>query len=541
MKRDLRGMLSVFATVLLLASCCPRNPGVNTVRTAHGNTDWHIDTAEEFLTGKDMGGTAKAANHCPDTWTKTHMHTGLTNTNEYYYDKDVTAAGKDTDATSGIDKPMLFFYAGHGEATDFSTLGNDAFITNMRIGNCAGSSNPGTLRYYWQCSCEVFAHGPRNCGAGAYDYSCPGDFDGSADSDAMRNVYERWGARLDPTLRMACGSSTLAYCWDTETNKIWDNYNNKGYDVADSFIDGLHRYSWNTPLCITTGGFFTSATPLFDTSFTNAANPSGAYYHIQYLSEFATTAPPIVIHIPELIPIFELIPLPLPDPYRKFKFEEQGEWMYSAEQVKDRGPAIKVNRESGSLYVSGQRRFDEKALPLKEEAYVQAAERIMREQGWQEKTAGKARGYRTVIQSMPKDGKQSEIRKTQKNVVVTFRRNLELDGKTVPVLGEGGVMSFQLNNDGSLLNASKVWRPVKSVLRMTKSKSYEQAYKEALGKIKEPNAYKLADWTWGYEEAAGNVKQTEMKAFYVFNFLPVDVKNAKTYPPMIVTISAHLE
>ena len=540
MKQHLMGMARLCAAVLLLASCCPKNPGLNTVKTAHGNTDWHIDTAEEFLTGNDMAGSILSSNHCPDTWTKTHMHIGLTNTNEFYYDADVTATGKDTDATSGIDKPMLFFYAGHGEATDFSTLGNDAFVSNMRIGDCSSSSQ-GTLRYYWQCSCEVFAHGPRDCDVGAEAYSCPGDFDGSSDSDAMRNVYERWGPRLDPALRMACGSSTLAYCWDTETNKIWDNYNNKGYDVADSFIDGLHRYSWNTPLCITTGGSFTSATPLFDTAFTNAPNPSGAYYHIQYLSEFANTAPPTIIHIPELIPIYELIPLPLPDPYHKFKFEEGGEWMNSVEQIKGRGPAIKINRNSGALYVSGERRFDEKTGSLKEEEYVQSAERIVREQGWKEDRVGQAKGYRTLIQTAPKDGKQSELRTIQKNVVVTFRREIELDGKTVPVLGEGGVMSFQLNNDGSVLNASKVWRPMKGVLRTTKAKRYAQAYKEALGKVKEPEAYKLADCIWGYEEAAGNVKQTELKAVYVFNFLPKDARKAKNYPPLIVKISAHLE
>jgi hypothetical protein len=525
---------------VLLLSCCPKNPALNTVKTAHGNTDWHIDTAEEFLTGKNMGGTTLADNHCPDTWTKTHMHIGLTNTNGFYYDKSVTASGKDTDLTSGIDKPMLFFYAGHGEPTNFDTLGNDAHIANMRIGNCSGS-NKGTLRYYWQCSCSVFAHGPRDCGAGTSNHSCPGDFDGSADSVAMRNVYERWGARIDPTLRMACGSSTLAYCWDTETNKIWDNYNNKGYDVADSFIDGLHRYSWNTPLCITTGSFLTGSTPLFDTAFTNAPNPSGPYFHIQYLSEFATTAPPTVVHIPELIPVYELIPLPLPDPYRKFNFEERGDWMYSSEQVKGRGAAIKVNRNSGALYISGERKFDDKAVPLKEDEYIKKAKQILLKLGWNEKTASQPTGYRTMIQTMPKEGKRSDLKTVQKNIVITFKRTITLDNKTVPIVGEGGVMSFQLNNDGSVYNASKIWRPVKGVLRTTKAKAYAEAYQEALTRIKNIEAYKLADWSWGYEEAAGNVKQTEMKAVYVFNFLPVDLGKAKLYPPVIVKISAHKE
>jgi hypothetical protein len=540
MNRSLLRMVGLIATAIYLASCCPKNPPLNVVKTAHGNTDWHIDTAEEFLTGKDMNGNTLAANHCPDTWTKTHMHVGLTNTNGFYYDSSVVASGQDTDSTSGIDRPMLFFYAGHGEATDFSALGSDALVSSMRLGNCSGS-NDGTLRYYWQCSCEVFAHGPQTCATGSNAYSCPGAFDGSADSDAMRNVYERWGSRLDPALRMACGSSTLAYCWQSETNKIWDDYNNKGYDVADSFIDGLHRYTWNTPLCITTGGLSTFSTPLVDTAFTNAPNPSGAYYHIQYLSSFATTAPTIKIEIPETIPVFELIPPPPPETYRKYRFTEQGDWMSASEQVRGRGSVVKINRNSGALYLFGERRMDEKAGALTEEEYVKAAERIIREQGWTEEKVSQPNGYRMLVQTSPKEGGRAEIRQIQKNVVVTFKREITVDGKSVAVLGEGGVMSFQLNNDGSVVNASKVWRTIKGVLRTTKSKSYEQAYEEALTRIREKEAYTLADWMWGYEEAAGNVKQTELKAFYVFNFLPRDLRKGKDYPPVIVKVSAHLE
>ena len=43
-----------------LLSC---DPPLNSVRTAHGNTDWHIDTAHEFLFGTEMDGSASAANH----------------------------------------------------------------------------------------------------------------------------------------------------------------------------------------------------------------------------------------------------------------------------------------------------------------------------------------------------------------------------------------------------------------------------------------------------------------------------------------------
>lgn len=540
MKRAILYIFCSIVSTLLIASCCPKNPKLNSVKTAHGNTDWHIDTAEEFLTGKDMNGNPSASNHCPDTWTKTHMHVGLTNTNIYYYDKDVTATGQDNNSSEGIDKPMLFFYAGHGEPTDFSTLGNDAYLTNMRLGNCQGS-NDGTLRYYWQCSCEVFAHGPKNCAGISYDYACPGDFDGSSDSDNMRNVYERWGPVLDPSLRMACGSSTLAYCHETETNKIWDNYNNKGFDVADAFIDGLHRYSWNTPLCITTGGLFVSGTPLFDDTFTNAPNPSGPYFHIQYLSDFATTAPKLKIVIPKLISIYELIPLPLPDPLHKYKFEEKDDWMYSMDKVEGRGPAIKVNQLSGAVYLSGEQRFDEKVKPLEEKEYLSLAERFMEDQGLAEKDISGPNGTRMVIQRVPREGKKSDIQKFQKNVIITYKRQIITNGDTVPFVGEGGLISIQLNNDGTLLNASKVWRKIKDIIRTTKAKTYEQAYNEAIEQIREREAYKLSDWTWGYEEEAGNVKQTELKAVFIFNFMPADPQKFKDYPPRIIKISAHLE
>jgi hypothetical protein len=125
--------------------------------------------------------------------------------------------------------------------------------------------------------------------------------------------------------------------------------------------------------------------------------------------------------------------------------------------------------------------------------------------------------------------------------VITFKRHITIEGKTVNFIGEGGMISVQLNNDGSLLNASKIWRQIKGIKTTTKSKSYEQAFNEAILEIKEKDAYKPSDWTWGYEEAAGNVKQIELKAVYIFNFLPVDPNRSRDYPPRVIKISAHLE
>jgi len=467
MKKKGKFLISILLIIagVFYTSCCPLNPKLNSVKTAHGNTDWHINTAEEFLTGYDMNGNLLASNHCPDTWTKTHMHVDSVNTNKYYYDFGKVITGKDTHLSNGIDRSMLFFYAGHGNPTTFNTLGNSATLTNMRLGNYNVVSH-GILRYFWQCSCEVFAHGPVNCTSTTEDYACPKDFDGSVDSYAMRNVYERWGPILSPKLRMACGSSTAAFCWETETNKIWDFYNNQGYDVADAFIWGLHRLNWNTPLCITTGGRLTSSTPLFDQTFTNKPNQSGPYLHIQYLSEFESNVPQILNVVPKLLPVFELIPLPWPERYNRKDFQEKEGWMFSITKLKERrSPAVKINKTSGSIYVFGERKFEDGAPQHKESEYIDMANKFLREQNWTEKEVSKPIGQKMMLQSMPNGGKGSEeIQNGLKSVTITYNGIIIVDGKAVSIVGEGGKIVVQLNSDGSVYNASKVWRPIKGTI-----------------------------------------------------------------------------
>lgn len=59
------------------------DPPANSAKAAHDNTDWHIDTANEFLFCKNMAGSTTAANCAPAAWAKTHIHTGLTNTSKF--------------------------------------------------------------------------------------------------------------------------------------------------------------------------------------------------------------------------------------------------------------------------------------------------------------------------------------------------------------------------------------------------------------------------------------------------------------------------
>jgi hypothetical protein len=403
----------------------------------------------------------------------------------------------------------------------------------------ANQAGQGLLRYYWQCSCKVFAHGRLNCGGSSMEYGCPQTFDGSADSVTMRNVYERWGPALTADLRMACGSSTEAWCWNGEVDAIWDLYNNYNAYVSDAFVLGLRRYHSNVvPVCITLGGASVTDTPLWDLTFTNVPNSSGTrFYHLQYISNFESTptAPPLRESV-DALPVLELIPMPLPPALDQIKFKQEGDWLISPQQVRGRGAAVRVNTLSGAVYTQGEAAGFAKGQALSEQEYIDRALRYLEEQGWQEKLTAEPMGISTRIQSVPVKGESGELQEVQKNVLITFRRVIEVGGRPVNVLGAGGVMTVQLNNDGSLLNAAKVWRTVAKEGKVLPVKPYEQALEEALRQIQTPDAYRLESWSWGYQEMAGNMEQKEMRIVYEFQFVPTDHEKLVDYPPVTVEI-----
>jgi hypothetical protein len=77
-----------------------------------------------------------------------------------------------------------------------------------------------------------------------------------------------------------------------------------------------------------------------------------------------------------------------------------------------------------------------------------------------------------------------------------------------------------MNNDGSVIHASKVWRQIiDNVVKKTRVKPYDEAYKEAVLSLNDPKAYHLAHWSWGYKELSGRMQQEEMRIVYRFLFL----------------------
>jgi hypothetical protein len=503
------------------------NPPLNSALSEHGNTDWHIDTANEFLFGMSMNGHITVPNHAPDSWTKRHMHVGSNKTSKYYYDKTKIPSGDDANATSGIDKAMLFFYAGRGNPVLWNTLGDNASQNLMALSNI---EQGGMLRYYWQCSCEVFAHGPRTCLGGGMEYACPQNFSGGADSVDMRNVFQRWGPALRADLRMACGMSTAAYCHESNVNKVWDNYNNRGLSVADSFIEGFSG-GGVVPLCITLGGPDILSTPLYDERFTNQPNTSGStHYHSLYAFGTGAAMKTTYIHsIPKTLPKFKSVAADIHPKLRKAV----------APLAAFAGGMANVRIEplSGAVYLKAVQH----ALPterlISKEDYLVRAEDLIIELGWQDLNLGEPVVTRLIAQSMPVDGKPSDMKAIQKNVVITYKRLIEVEGKRIDVLGAGGVIRIEMSNSGSILNASRVWRRIERTRDVIQIKSFEEARDEALRILCKPDAYNLDQWTWGYTEPSGNMKIDELKTVFQFAFVPKNHADLLNIPPRLIEIS----
>ncbi|MGD9676610.1 MAG: hypothetical protein AB7V19_07995, partial [Candidatus Bipolaricaulia bacterium] len=307
------------------------------------------------------------------------------------------------------------------------------------------------------------------------------------------------------------------------------------------FIDGL-RVGSVVPLCITMGSHNVNATPLVqDTTFTNLPNTSGtSHLHIQYLSNFQSSqiSDTLRIRLPELLPkIVYVIPRPIPDPWWKYQYRIDKEWMYSVEEIEGRGPKVRINQQSGAIYFAGPSRPAGEPPLLNEDAYFDMAARHARELGWLEAHMSRPVGARMMIAAVPRE-RPSEQEHIQKNVIVTFTRLVEVEETLVPVLGEGGKIEVQMNNDGSLLNASKVWREVAGLGPWEKVKPYETALAEAMAEIKEPWGYEVDNWEWGYVEEAGNVEQGEMHLVFRFWLAPREGEDVQKTPPLMVEVPA---
>lgn len=557
MRMKMRCALAVMAllSAAALASChslqrqALPGPPEFTVRAAPGAPGITQETASEFL---------RLAPFPPAS--KVLMHEGLCYAEPFFHDPAADSTGRDTDRYNGVDTASLFFSATCGTPETWLAMPNgrdpvkcsqSASETHavdprkMILGNGTGTGDG--VRYFWQCASNVLAHGPRQCPAPSPEFGCPEGFDGTQDTVLSRNAYERWGNILGPGLRMVCGFSTAAFCHPDDARRVWDLYdrNSNGYDVADAFIEGFrHGRDGTVPVCITRGGADAGRTALFDEGFVLSPGPSGtSHYHAQYPVAFQSTRPaerPDETGVPQWAPIYSLRPMPLPSALKALSYVKQHGALYSRDLEGPTGLVVRVQPKSGAVNLIGPTRYSGTDRSLREDEYLDRAGRFLREMGLAE-TAAKPEGTRMVLESVPVVNRTYDVARGQKNVILRFRRQVDLDGKSAPVLGDGGLIRVVMNNDGSIARAAKTWREITGVRKIARVKPFDTAYREAVQHLADPGRYRLDGWAWGYREYGDNEEQAELRIVQVFYLAPKAGGADPDAAPLRIEIEAHLD
>jgi hypothetical protein len=201
---------------------------------------------------------------------------------------------------------------------------------------------------------------------------------------------------------------------------------------------------------------------------------------------------------------------------------------------------VRHEAASGAIYLRGVARPAAAEQVIEERLYPQRASALLHELGWDTKDLGEPIVTPILTASMPADGSSGDVRKGQNSVLVTYQREIDVDGQKIPVIGDGGQVRLSLSNSGSILSASRIWRNLQAPSATVKIKTFEQARDEAFKKLDAPEAYKLDRWRWGYKELAGSVKQDELQIVFEFAFVPKDSGDTLQHAPQLVEISGEL-
>jgi hypothetical protein len=538
----------------------------------------------QFLSGCDEAGHNCLPNAAPAAWQRVQLQRGEASTASFFCGKGRTQSGipcADRVAPNGIDSgPRLVFYAGHGVPTSWKAQQEDVELKRVLLGDQE-------LRYFWQCSCNVMAHGVRiDLGAGLDDYYEPDSYfysAGGADDPRKRNVFARWAAAASPRLRLACGGSSGVCAESGEVaNRIWDDFNNRGFDVADSFLEGVFNARGGVPLCLAQGDEAPEKSTLFDRAFVGDANSAEKlatdkrYLYLSYPAAFGEFPLPVEggqePPKPGIYPVIHVADLAVDVPPG---FHADKGLLLSQDTVEGRGAKILIEKKSRATYVRGV--ILDHVIPLgsgsrktwgdMSEFYIKKAQEIIEKNGWTEALAASPQAARIVIERTRLDTRGADLQRFQKNVVVRIKRLIPVTlepGKTelVPVIGAGGEMVVQLNNDGSLRNAAKIWRPITVPGADDKKRKVRdplEALQALLGEaIKGPSSppgvvdsavpqgfeqiYDLrpehVPYVWGYKEESGNCRQRDMWLVYQFTFLPKPDYREKGYQPLTLDVPA---
>lgn len=498
-------------------------------RVATGGTD-------EVLEGPAI---SKFSSEAPSCVSIRQIHRGSGGKSRFFFDEP--CVGDDLNEENGIDRSPLFFFVGHGDALGFSSGGETVRPGCMRLGN---SASMGRLRYYLQCSCEVFAHGKAVPRKTYFDYPAPGSFNGPFDTDSseMRNVFRRWGMALGDGFRLACGSSTALTCAQDQMSRVWMN-KRAGLDVSTSFLEGVQRRD-SVPLCIGRGsGRKGLADPetsaLFDSVLSEELRDpagDGEYYFISYTmpleqemeSGQRKSGKGEVQHLPFFSSSFKV-------GGRDFRLLTDKKTWYRRWQGSEEDDSNQVEIFRSVFHRIQPLLADCPSDPKcrRSEWFRERARAFIDRQGWYEQDIGYGEGFRLLIDGIPVNG--GRVDKFQKGVIFRFQRVVVAGAQEVREDDIDGNIVLEMNNNGDVVSGWKYWVPIEFKGQVTLTDSgFENLAVEARKDLgSDAPGYKL-DLTRSeliYRHVKGN-----LVPFVSFHADPVKEGTLSQFPPRKVEV-----
>ena len=201
---------------------------------------------------------------------------------------------------------------------------------------------------------------------------------------------------------------------------------------------------------------------------------------------------------------------------------------------------VKRNSESGALSLKavGAATLKTTRSVRSEAAQRKTALEFVRRIGWLEKDSGAVQVTQMLTASMADKGKGSPVTHGRKNVIVNIIQRVRNGEQTLDMLGNGGRVAVTLAPGGEVLTAARTWTQTELPSEQVSIKPFERAQAEAIKKLTNAEAYKLAEWRFGYKQATANVAKNELPVVYEFDFVPKDREKLIDYPPQQIEVSA---
>jgi hypothetical protein len=381
-------------------------------------------------------------------------------------------------------------------------------------------------------------------------------------------------------MRMACGISTGGRCSGNSIVKyLKENYFEQMLSVADSWghahaqedyvqarlydSEGtFKRKIHQTPLCIARGNSVRSdlRSPITeDLSFTEKPNPYSGALHVVSWEWDDTTRAPIEMEQTTL-PAFlvkawtptwvagehenarasGLVKVAL----TKSEYYSRGDLLLSKSVTTDGRPRVKVHEREGTVVISGERKpvqADGNSKILSAQEYASAAMGFVEQQEWSEDDMDEMGAVRAILQVRPDVGEQgvAEIIKTQKDITFYIGRRIPLTTGSAKVFGTDNQIVVQMNNDATIVSASKRWREITGRIENVPVKSLKEAYAEAVKRLNRPGLYDLSTWDWGYKSITDEQGRDLMVVYYSLAFHPIRAIEDCIAEPIVIDIQGH--